>query len=133
MTYTCTDEVVKDAACWQRRRLGEPRGIDPADYDRWLAARDARVKAAALREAAEAFDRDTAEITAAVRVANVRCLHCSLRYEERDLYLDPCTSRGDHEYSQTDLDEARKVIVEPTWEGEQLRERAAQIEQEATR
>lgn len=44
-----TNEVVKDAACWQRRRLGEPRGVDPKTYDRWLAG----VRAEALRDAAE--------------------------------------------------------------------------------
>ena len=47
-----TNEVVKDAACWQRRRLGEPRGVDPDAYDRWLAG----VRAEALRDAAKHVD-----------------------------------------------------------------------------
>lgn len=41
-----TDEVVKDAACWPRMRLGEPRGVEREAFDRWLA----RVKVEAVEE-----------------------------------------------------------------------------------
>ena len=44
--YTPTDEVIKDAACFPKpTRLGEPYPIDPSDYDRWLAAHDAQIRA----------------------------------------------------------------------------------------
>ena len=44
--YTPTDEVIKDAACFPKpTRLGEPYPIDPDDYDRWLAAHDAQIRA----------------------------------------------------------------------------------------
>lgn len=36
--FTPTTEVVKDAACFPRTRLGEPRGIDPDAFERWLSA-----------------------------------------------------------------------------------------------
>ncbi len=42
-----TTEVVKDAVTFPRTRLGEPRTIEPEDFDRWLA----RVKREAARDA----------------------------------------------------------------------------------
>ena len=52
--YTPTDEVIKDAACFPKpTRLGEPYPIDPSDYDRWLAAHDAQIRAEASSEALE--------------------------------------------------------------------------------
>ena len=49
--YTLTDEVIKDAACFPKpTRLGEPYPIDPSDYDRWLAAHDAQIRAEAWDE-----------------------------------------------------------------------------------
>lgn len=47
--YTPTDEVIKNAACFPKpTRLGEPYPIYPSDYDRWLAAHDAQIRAEAL-------------------------------------------------------------------------------------
>ena len=54
--YTPTTEVVKDASCFPRNRLGEPRGIEPEAFDRWLAGMIREAKAEGRKEA-EA-DRD---------------------------------------------------------------------------
>ena len=96
----------------------------------WLAARDAAMRAQgaadALREAADEIDREAAEAAARYRVADVRCLACDLRYEERDQYGCHETGRP-HTYDPTDLTEAGRVVVEPTYDGDQLRDRAARI------
>lgn len=54
--YTPPTEVVKDAACFPRRRLGEPRGIEPDAFDRWLAEHDAEVAHHARYETANFVD-----------------------------------------------------------------------------
>lgn len=50
---TPTTEVVKDAACFPRNRLGEPRTIDRAAFDRWLVDHERAV----LLRLADYFDR----------------------------------------------------------------------------
>ena len=57
--HTPTTEVVKDAACFPRDRLGEPRGIDTDAFDRWLAtveaAAEQRGAVKALRDASKSW------------------------------------------------------------------------------
>lgn len=59
--HTPTTEVVKDAACFPRDRLGEPRGIDTDAFDRWLAEHDSTIEAAAEQRGAAKALRDAAE------------------------------------------------------------------------
>lgn len=96
----------------------------------WLPVRDAAMRAQgaadALREAADEIDREAAEAAARRRVPAVRCLACDLRYEERDQY--GCHEPGrPHTYDPTDLTEAGRVVVEPTYDGDRLRDRARRI------
>ena len=46
--YTPTTDVVRDAVTFPRRRLGEPRDMTEAAFDRWLAAHDAEIREQAL-------------------------------------------------------------------------------------
>lgn len=55
MSDAFTTEVVKDAACWQRRHPGAPRGVDPESFDRWLESVKAEAQVEALREMADAL------------------------------------------------------------------------------
>ena len=48
--YTPTTDVVRDAVTFPRRRLGEPRDMTEAAFDRWLAAHDAEIRETATRE-----------------------------------------------------------------------------------
>lgn len=62
--HTPTTEVVKDAACFPRDRLGEPRGIDTDAFDRWLAT----IEVAAERRGAErAFKESANEVRSEMR------------------------------------------------------------------
>ena len=54
--YTPTTDVVRDAVTFPRRRLGEPRDMTGAAFDRWLAAHDREVRVATLREAADRIE-----------------------------------------------------------------------------
>lgn len=91
-----------------------------------IDAARAQGAADALREAADEIDREAAEAAARRRVPAVRCLACDLRYEERDQY--GCHEPGrPHTYDPTDLTEVGRVVVEPTYDGDRLRDRAARI------
>ncbi len=48
--YTPTTDVVRDAVTFPRRRLGEPRDMTEAAFDRWLAAHDAEIREQIVRE-----------------------------------------------------------------------------------
>ena len=48
--HTPTTDVVRDAVTFPRRRLGEPRDMTEAAFDRWLAAHDAEIRETATRE-----------------------------------------------------------------------------------
>ena len=54
--YTPTTDVVRDAVTFPRRRLGEPRDMTEAAFDRWLAARDAEVREQTLAPIRAALD-----------------------------------------------------------------------------
>ena len=58
--YTPTTEVVRDAATFPRRRIGEPRDMTSAEFNRWLA----NEKAKAIEEAAMNIDFDFEVFTA---------------------------------------------------------------------
>ena len=51
-----TTDVVRDAVTFPRRRLGEPRDMTEAAFDRWLAARDAEVREQTLAPIRAALD-----------------------------------------------------------------------------
>lgn len=57
MSEHTTTEVVRDAACWQRRRLGEPRGVDPESFDRWLDKVRAEAFGQGVRSAIDAVNK----------------------------------------------------------------------------
>ena len=101
-----------------------------AEFDRWLAetltAHDREVAAKALEDYAAILDQEHAEDAARSRVADVRCLDCDLRHEERDEYSCGQPGRG-HYYAPDSLAHAATVTIEPTWDGNQARARAAAL------
>ena len=103
---------------WRRER-GEA-------FDRWLAAHDREVAAKALEDYAAILDQDHAEDAARSRVADVRCLDCNLRHDERDEYSCGQPGHG-HYYAPDSLAHAATVTIEPTWDGNQARARAAAL------
>lgn len=111
------------------RRVGETMRQELARRD--AAQRTARA-AKALRDAADAFDRKAAEHAARLDVDDVRCLRCDLRYAERQQYGCMESGRG-HDYDEDELAEAAVPKVEPTYDGNQLRDRADRIESEGPR
>ena len=54
--YTPTTDVVRDAVTFPRRRLGEPRDMTEAAFDRWLAAHDAEIREQTLAPIRAALD-----------------------------------------------------------------------------
>lgn len=91
---------------------------------------EAEIKAEGAREvlleAADDLDREAAEAAARGELADVRCLDCNLRYDERQDY--GCGEPGyGHKYDDDELAEAAKVVVRPTYDGDQLRARAARV------
>lgn len=85
---------------------------------------EAEVEARALESLADDTDREHAEQAARIRLAGVRCTSCDLRHEERQEY--PCTIPGHaHVYDRLELATAEHVIVEPTYDGDEIRARAA--------
>lgn len=92
---------------------------------------EAEIKAEGAREAlnaaADDIDREAAEESARHDVADVRCTDCDLRYGERDQYGCGPDGRYGHSYDERELAKAREVVVEPTYDGDQLRARAAQV------
>ena len=99
------------------------------DFDTWLAAHDREVAAKALEDYADMLDQERAEDAAQSRVADVRCLDCDLRHEERDEYSCGQPGRG-HYYAPDSLAHAATVTIEPTWDGNQARARAAALRTE---
>jgi hypothetical protein len=80
--------------------------------------------AEALEAVADEWDREAAESAARSSVADVRCLSCNLRYDERQEY--GCHYEGcGHSYDAEELAEAAKPVIEPTYDGNRLRDRAA--------
>lgn len=106
---------------------------DVAAYDRHLAeltveavADDLRAEGAtqALREAADALDREDAEEAAKVRMGNVRCLVCKLEWNQRSYF----GCHGDyHEFDGADVSRAGEVRIEETYAGQFLRALAAKL------
>ncbi|WP_136054338.1 hypothetical protein [Microbacterium sp. K24] len=103
---------------------GSPDAVEA--FNRWLAAHDVEVRAQELDAYASAIDLEAAEDSARIRVTNVRCMGCDLRYEERQQYGCGESGRG-HSYSDYELAEAAVIEVEATWDGDQARERAASL------
>lgn len=123
--YVPTTGRVRDRYAYARGLEGDP-GLGAAEFDRWLAARDAEVAASELDSLADDLDKDAAEEAARCRVADVRCLDCNLRYEERQEY--GCQESGRrHYYDDQDMLEAAKVTIEPTYDAEGIRSRAARL------
>lgn len=89
----------------------------------WLVKVKAEAAAEALEQAALVVDREIEQDCAASRVAEVRCFRCQLRYGECDQYGCIESGRG-HEYDADELAEAAVLRIEPTYWGDQLRERA---------
>lgn len=98
-----------------------------AEFDRWLAAHDRAVKADLLRTMAGEADRKSAERAAISRENDVRCSDCNLRFGESDQYSCVIEGTG-HRYFEDELTRAREDRIEPTYDGNQLRARADQIE-----
>lgn len=56
--YVPTTDVVRDAVTFPGRRLGEPRDMTEAAFDRWLAAHDREVAEKAWDEGYDTAIRD---------------------------------------------------------------------------
>ena len=95
-------------------------------YKRWLDAHDREVAAKALEDYAAILDQEHAEDAARSRVADVRCLDCNLRHDERDEYSCGQPGHG-HYYAPDSLAHAATVTIAPTWDGNQARARAAAL------
>lgn len=93
----------------------------------WLPAQVRAAEARALREYATDVDREAADDVARRARNDVRCLSCNLRYEERQDYGCHEPGRG-HHYDGEELEEAGTPLVEATYDGDRLRDRADRIE-----
>lgn len=97
------------------------------EWDRWIATHDRAVKADLLRTMAGEADRKSAERAAISRENYVRCSDCNLRFGESDQYSCVIEGTG-HRYFEDELTRAREVRIEPTYDGNQLRARADELD-----
>lgn len=81
-----------------------------------------------LNALAEDIDREAAEQAARYRKNDVRCCApgCNLRWEERQEYGCYVPQAG-HLYDERELAEASKIVIEPTYDAQELRARAARL------
>ena len=89
-------------------------------------ALEARI--AELNALADDIDREAAEQAARYRKNDVRCCvrGCDLRWEERQEYSCYIPGTG-HDYDERELAEAAKVVIEPTYDAQEIRARAVRL------
>lgn len=82
-TPSPTTEVIRAAVTYPRTRLGEPRTIPGAEFDRWLAARDEAVRISLREQIAMAIETDL--YSHVVEHAEGTCPECDLVFAAAEI------------------------------------------------